>query len=198
MDRHPFLSSSASALPRSVWWASLLALTGALAVGCDQADPQFPEYHKGYQPTQPIAYSHKLHAGDLKIDCKYCHFGAEQGKHAGVPPVNVCMNCHKLIKAKSPEIVKIHEAAKSGRSIEWIRIHKLPDYVSFDHSRHVNRGVACQTCHGPIEEMEVVKQWNTLAMGWCINCHRDYTAAPPDHMKDKNINASLDCSGCHH
>ncbi len=174
------------------------AICSLLATGCDQIDAQLPEYNKGYQPVQPIAYSHRLHAGDLGIECKYCHFGAEQGKHAGVPPVNVCMNCHKLVKPDSPEIKKIHEAYKSGASIEWVRIHKLPDYVSFDHSRHVNRGVACQTCHGPIQEMEVVKQQNTLAMGWCVNCHRDYTANPPAHLAHKKINASLDCSGCHH
>ena len=182
-------------------WVVRLALVtlaaGALG-GCDQIDAQIPSYHKGYQPVQPIKYSHKLHAGDLGIECKYCHFGAEKSRHAGVPPVNVCMNCHKMIKPNSPEIKKIHEAFESGKSIEWIRIHKLPDFVAFDHSRHVNRGVACQTCHGPIQEMEIVKQQNTLAMGWCVNCHRDYTANPPDHLKDKNINATLDCSGCHH
>lgn len=179
--------------------ASVLVALAALALsGCDQVDPQIPSYHKGYQPTQPIAYSHKLHAGDLGIDCKYCHFGAEKSKHAGVPPVNVCLNCHKMVKPDSPEIKKIHEAYNSGKSIEWIRIHKLPDFVAFDHSRHVNRGVACQTCHGNIQEMEVVKQENTLAMGWCVNCHREYTRHPPAHMADKNINATLDCSGCHH
>ena len=181
--------------------ARLLIACGVLllaGVGCYRVDAQLPGYHKGYQPVQPINYSHKLHAGDLGIDCKYCHFGAEKSKHAGIPPVNVCMNCHKLVKTDSPEIKKIHEAYNSGKSIEWIRIHKLPDFVVFDHSRHVNRGVACQTCHGKVQNMEIVKQENTLAMGWCVNCHRDYKANPPAHLKDKNLNPTIDCSGCHH
>lgn len=175
--------------------ALLIALQMA---GCDSIDRQIPSYHKGYEPTQPINYSHRLHAGELGIDCKYCHFGAEKGRHAGIPPVNVCMNCHKVVKTNSPEIKKIKKAYDSGESIKWVRIHKLPDFVAFDHSRHVNRGVDCKTCHGPIHEMDVVRQYNTLAMGWCLNCHREYTRNPPPHLKDKNINAKLDCASCHH
>ena len=175
-----------------------ISVLAVLSTGCDQVPNQIPSYHKGYAPVQPINYSHRLHAGELGIECKYCHFGAEKSKHAGIPPVNVCMNCHKLVKPNSPEIKKIHEAYNSGKSIEWVRIHKLPDFVAFDHSRHVNRGVACQTCHGKIQEMEVVKQANTLAMGWCVNCHRDYKDNPPPHLKDKKLNPSIDCGSCHH
>jgi hypothetical protein len=167
-------------------------------VGCDMTDRQLPSYHKGYEPTQPIPFSHRLHAGEMGIECKYCHFGSEKGRHAGIPPVNVCMNCHKTVKTNSPEIKKIKKAYESGESIKWVRIHKLPDFVYFDHSRHINRGVNCKTCHGPVQEMDVVRQYNTLAMGWCINCHRDYTRNPPPHLKDKNINAKLDCAGCHY
>ncbi len=178
--------------------SALLLLCLSMLAACDATERQLPSYQKGYEPAQPINYSHRLHAGELGIDCKYCHFGAEKSRHAGIPPVNVCMNCHKTVKVNSPEIKKIKKAYDSGESIKWIRIHKLPDFVYFDHSRHVNRGVDCKTCHGPIHEMDVVRQYNTLAMGWCVNCHREYTRNPPPHMQGKNINAKLDCASCHY
>lgn len=178
--------------------AAITLMVSCTFLGCDGIPRQAPGYQKGYEPAQPVAYSHRLHAGELGIDCKYCHFGAEKSRHAGIPPINVCMNCHKTVKTSSPEIQKIAKAAETGESIQWIRIHKLPDFVYFDHSRHVNRGVKCQTCHGPVEEMEVVRQHSTLSMGWCVNCHRDYTRNPPEHLKDKNINAKLDCANCHY
>lgn len=148
---------------------------------------------KGYAPVQPIAYSHKLHAGDLKIDCKYCHSTVEYSKQASIPSLNTCMNCHKGVQNKSDatgdemskEIKKIYAALdydpeKSGadafgpnpRPVKWTRIHNLPDHAYFNHSQHVTVGkLQCQTCHGPIEKMEVVQQWSTLQMGWCIDCH---------------------------
>jgi DNA-directed RNA polymerase subunit RPC12/RpoP len=179
--------------------ALLLAVTLG---GCDWIDEhmdyQLPGWNKGYAPKQPIPYSHRLHAGELKIECQYCHHGAEKARHAGIPSVNVCMNCHKMVKTDSPHIKKIHAAYESGKSIEWVKIHNVPDFVHFDHSRHVNRGVACQTCHGAIETMEVVAQANTLSMGWCVNCHRKYKDDPPEHLKDKNLNPSIDCSACHY
>ncbi len=134
---------------------------------------------KNYQPDQPIKYSHKLHAGEMKIDCKYCHLGVEKGKQAGIPPVNVCMNCHKAVGQTvngtgAEEIQKIRDAYEQNKPIEWVRIHNLPDHVYFNHSQHVKAGkIACQTCHGKIEEMEVVKQNAELSMSWCINCHRE-------------------------
>ncbi|MES2621284.1 MAG: c-type cytochrome [Bacteroidota bacterium] len=143
---------------------------------------------QGYQPTQPIKYSHALHAGKHKIDCQYCHSTAYKGKHANIPSVNTCMNCHKQV-TKGPlygteEIAKIYEAvgwdpysktySKPQKPVEWVRIHNLPDHVYFNHSQHVNAGkVQCQTCHGPIETMEEVYQYSPLSMGWCINCHRN-------------------------
>lgn len=142
---------------------------------------------QGYQPTQPIRYSHALHAGKHKIDCQYCHSTAYKGKHANIPSINTCMNCHKNV-TKGPqygteEIAKIYEAAgwdpttqtysKPQKPVEWVRIHNLPDHVYFNHAQHVNAGkVECQTCHGPIETMEEVYQYSPLSMGWCINCHR--------------------------
>lgn len=149
---------------------------------------------KGYAPTQPIAFSHKLHGGELKIDCKYCHSTVEESKSASIPALNTCMNCHKGVQLTdkyngeiSPEIKKIYKAldynpeAKPGEEygknpspIRWVRIHNLPDHAVFNHSQHVKVGkLQCQNCHGPIEKMEKVQQWNTLQMGWCIDCHRN-------------------------
>lgn len=148
-------------------------IDGLYAIGVQQ----------GYQPKQPIAFSHKLHAGKYEIDCKYCHTGAMKGKQANIPSPNMCMNCHVQIKRGSPEIAKIYAAigfdsvtsSYTGKQkpIEWVRIHNLPDLAYFNHSQHVNvGGIQCQTCHGPIEEMDVVKQYSLLTMGWCIDCHR--------------------------
>ncbi len=135
-------------------------------------------HSKSYQPEQPIAFSHKLHAGINQINCLYCHAGAEKSKTAGIPPVSTCMNCHKGVQAGqsdagTAEIKKIYAAYDNEKPIEWTKIHNLPDHVYFNHSQHVVVGkVACQTCHGPIQEMDQVYQFSSLSMGWCINCHR--------------------------
>ena len=145
---------------------------------------------QNYQPEQPIAFSHKIHAGDNGIDCNYCHYTARLSKHAGIPSLNVCMNCHTYINEGTltgkEEINKIYAAIGfdpntrtyipdyEQKPVEWIRIHNLPDLAYFNHSQHVNvAGVECQTCHGPIEEMDEVYQYSKLTMGWCINCHRE-------------------------
>lgn len=143
---------------------------------------------QGYQPEQPIKFSHKLHAGTNKIECQYCHTSADKSKHSNIPSMSTCMNCHKVInkgpKYGTSEIAKIYKAAdfnidtktygNNPKPVEWIRIHNLPDHVYFNHSQHVTVGkVACQTCHGPIQEMEEVYQYAPLSMGWCINCHRN-------------------------
>lgn len=176
----------------------LFALVFSVAIGgCDHTDVNPPGYNKGYKPLQPISYSHKLHAGDLKMDCKYCHFGSETSKRAGVPPLSVCMNCHKAVKADSPQIKKLAEYYAKGEPVPWIKVHNLPDYVTFDHSRHVGKGLACQTCHGQIQEMPEVYQYTNLSMGWCVNCHRDYTKNPPPELKDRHLFATTDCTGCH-
>ena len=187
-----------------------------------------PGNHQGYEPVQPIAYSHRLHAGELQIPCLYCHFGAEKSKHAGIPPANVCMNCHKFVTAPfgairhedelaqkegrrprrliSPEIQKIYTAlalndslqfdpAKHLIPIQWMQIHKLPDFVYFDHRPHVAAGVECQKCHGAVQTMERVRQQEDLSMGWCVNCHR---AVNTDGVAGKNVNAPTDCSACHY
>ena len=139
---------------------------------------------QGYAPTQPIAYSHKLHAGELKIDCQYCHFNVSRGKFAGVPPMSVCIGCHKQVATDKPEIQKLlaidekgsyfdaDGVEKTGGVVHWNRVHKLPDHVYFSHEWHAKAGVACQTCHGPVEEMVKVRQVSPLTMEWCLDCHR--------------------------
>lgn len=147
--------------------------------------------HTGYQPVQPIKFSHQLHAGINKIDCQYCHSGAYSSKHASIPSLNVCMNCHNYVTASekydgktSPEIMKIYNAldynedtkvyGNNTKPVEWIRIHNLPDLAYFNHSQHVSvAGIECQKCHGPIQTMEEVYQYSPLTMKWCINCHRE-------------------------
>lgn len=187
-----------------------------------------PGVQQGYEPVQPIAYSHRLHAGELQIDCQYCHSGVETSRHAGIPAASVCMNCHKFITAPlgavraeddlaqkenrrarevvSPEIAKLYTAFGLGQDrqpaaagevqpIEWVKVHNLPDYVYFDHRAHVNVGVKCQTCHGPVETMERLRQAEDLSMGWCVNCHRDATE---NGVAGQAVNASTDCVTCHY
>ncbi len=129
---------------------------------------------QGYQPTQPIAFSHKLHAGEHQINCAYCHTSVYKGKSANIPSANICMNCHSQIKTESPEIKKIYRAIERKQPVQWVRVHNLPDLAYFNHSQHTQvAGLQCQTCHGPIQNMEVVYQYSALTMGWCINCHRE-------------------------
>jgi len=172
---------------------------------------------QGYQPVQPIHYSHRIHAGDNGIDCKYCHSSARTSKHSGIPSLNVCMNCHKSIYEVAPEtlaegaaigvdynaeIKKLYAAVGwddtaqkyTGKSqpVKWVRIHNLPDFVYFNHSQHVSvAGVQCQTCHGPIETMEVVEQFSPLTMGWCIDCHRTTNVNTMDNAYYTKIHEEL-------
>lgn len=199
-----------STLRSVVIWLFILVATketidGAYSIGIQQ----------GYAPKQPIAYSHKLHAGQYKIDCNYCHTGVNKGKSATIPAANICMNCHGVIKKESPEIQKIYTAIEQNRPIEWIRVHNLPDLAYFNHAQHVNVGnIQCQTCHGEIEKMEVVEQRSSLTMGWCIDCHRKTEVNTKDnayydklvalHKKESkeplrvaNI-GGLECSKCHY
>lgn len=148
-------------------------------------------YNNNYEPTQPIPYSHALHAGKLGIDCKYCHTTSEVSRHASVPSLNVCMNCHIQVRQfqgkPSANIDKLVDAYSNNTPIAWQKVHLLPDHVKFDHSRHVKAGKTCQQCHGEIQTMDVVKQNADLSMGWCVNCHRQ-----PEN------NASVNCGTCHY
>ena len=121
-------------------------------------------------PTQPIPYSHELHAGKLKIDCKYCHTAVEASRHAAVPSLDICMKCHLNVQVRTeaqPYIEELQSAYNEGRSVAWQKVHLLPDHVKFNHAAHIRAGKDCQTCHGPIEQMPQVYQWSDLSMGWC-------------------------------
>jgi cytochrome c3-like protein len=162
---------------------------------------------QGYGPAQPIAFSHKLHAGDNKIACLYCHYGARTSRHAGIPAPSVCMNCHSLLEKQTVAIERIKEAVQVERPIlAWVKIHNLPDFVYFNHSRHVSKGVACQKCHGAVETMERVQQVAPLTMGWCLDCHREHAGVPTATLKRAALRLSqlpplatgLDCVSCHY
>jgi len=170
---------------------------------------------QGYEPVQPIHYSHRIHAGDNGIDCKYCHSSARVSKTSGIPSLNVCMNCHKSISEVAPEtlaegteygvdynaeIQKLYEAVGwdgtgytgDSKPVKWIRIHNLPDFAYFNHSQHVVvGGIECQTCHGPVEEMEIMYQHAPLTMGWCINCHRETDVKVKDNAYYTKIHEEL-------
>jgi hypothetical protein len=142
----------------------------------------------GYQPAQPVLYSHKLHAGTLGMDCRYCHFTVEKSTFAAVPPSQVCMNCHTQIRKDSPKLGLVRESFANGTPVQWIQIHKLPDFVHFNHSVHINAGVGCFSCHGRIDQMEVVHQAEPLSMSWCLNCHRE----PERHLRPKDKITKMD------
>ena len=161
--------------------------------------------HQGYMPEQPIKFSHKLHAGTHQIQCEYCHSGVTKSKNAWIPSVNVCMNCHKYIEQGpqygKDEIAKVRAAYDNNEPIEWVRIHNLPDHAYFNHAQHVVvGGQQCQTCHGPVEEMEVVYQYSTLGMGWCIECHRETKVKDLGKETDFTVEdmGGLDCMRCHY
>ena len=121
---------------------------------------------------QPIQFSHERHVGGNGIDCRYCHTSVEESSFAGIPPTRTCMNCHSQIFASSPFLEPVRESFRSGRSIQWNRVHDLPDFVYFDHSIHVNKGVGCTTCHGQVDRMPLMWQETSLQMEWCLDCHR--------------------------
>lgn len=147
----------------------------------------------GYEPEQPIHYSHRLHAGELGIDCRYCHTQVDSGAHSNIPATQTCMNCHSVIQKDSPEILKLRESYANNEPVEWEKVHQLPDYVYFNHSRHVNSGVSCVSCHGRVDQMEVVRQEKPLSMSWCLDCHRD--PAPNLRPKDKVTDLSWEPNG---
>ena len=174
----------------------------------------------GYAPEQPVPYSHALHAGELGIDCRYCHNTVEQSSHAAIPPTETCMNCHAAVRPKSSKLAPVRQSFATGEPVAWTKVHDLPDYVYFNHSAHVMRGIGCVSCHGRIDQMEVVYQHEPLSMGWCLDCHRapeQHLRPPADVVKmdwqppdgqdrvaygsklrqENNINPSTDCSTCH-
>ncbi|MFL5805835.1 MAG: cytochrome c3 family protein [Roseiflexaceae bacterium] len=130
-------------------------------------------------PDQPVPFSHQLHAGGLKIDCRYCHAGVEVSAAAGIPPTQTCMTCHSQIKTDSAALAPVRDSWQTGQPVAWNRVHDLADFVYFNHSIHVAKGVGCSTCHGRIDQMAKVQQVEPLTMGWCLNCHR----APEQYIR---------------
>ncbi len=175
----------------------------------------------GYMPEQPIPFSHRVHAGELGLDCRYCHNTVEETQHAAIPPTQTCMNCHAQIHPQSENLQPLFESYETGMPIKWVRVHDLPQYSYFNHGAHVTRGVSCVECHGRVDTMDVVYQHETLSMGWCLDCHRN----PDPHVRNpalvtqlewgidmsdaekiansinwretNNLNPSQDCSTCH-
>ena len=139
-----------------------------------------PKYTRvGYQPQQPVNFPHDVHAGQLGIDCRYCHSFVEVAAHSNVPTTQVCMNCHSQVQKENPKLAPVRESWATGKSIEWVQIHKTPDYVYFNHSAHVNRGVSCVRCHGRVDKMPVVYHAEPHSMSWCLDCHR----APEEQVR---------------
>ena len=172
----------------------------------------------GYRPTQPVPYSHKLHVGDLGLDCRYCHASVETSAVANLPPTQTCMNCHTTVKKDSALLTPIRDSIASGRPMRWVRVHEVPDYAYFAHNAHVTAGIGCVTCHGRVDEMETVTLMKPLSMGWCLECHRNpHPSRRPvsevTNMKwtpprdpavlatlldgQRKVNPPTDCSGCH-
>ena len=203
-------------------------LFGSLALANRLKGYPLPGDQQGYEPVQPIAFSHRLHAGEVQTSCLYCHYGAEKSRHAGIPPSNVCMTCHRFVTAPQKDLLaEILEARKSKRAprpivsselrklydalaldgklepdpgkkpepIAWVKVHNLPSFTCFDHRSHTRAGVACQSCHGPIETMDRVAQVSDLSMGWCVKCHRETSRTG---INGKPVKPSIDCATCHY
>ena len=178
--------------------------------------PEFTDV--GYRPEQPIDYSHKLHAGELGIDCRYCHTSVETSQEAMIPPTQTCMNCHSVVDTESEKLELVRDSWNQNKPIEWVRVHMLPDYAYFDHSIHLTAGDGCASCHGRVDQMEKVMQVEPLSMSWCLDCHRnpenhirpadqitnmDWEPSDNHHeivskyIKDRNISPPEDCTACH-
>jgi menaquinone reductase, multiheme cytochrome c subunit len=197
------------------------AVVGLLAVGGAGlfAYISYPTViETGYSPVQPVPYSHKTHAGNLGMDCYYCHSTVYKAAYAAVPATETCMNCHTKVKTDSPRLEKVRQSYATGEPIRWVQIHKLPDYVYFNHQVHVTAGVSCVSCHGRIDQMIEVKQEKPLNMAWCLDCHRnpapnvrpaeyvtkldwvpdrDPTEIGREIIAAKHLNPPTNCSGCH-
>lgn len=180
-----------------------------------------PKYTRvGYAPVQPVPFSHALHAGQLGIDCRYCHSSVERSWYANIPTAQTCMNCHDQIKTTSPLLAVVRRSYETGAPVPWVQIHRTPDYVYFNHAIHVNRGISCVECHGRVDQMDTVREVKSLAMGFCLDCHRDpaahvrpldevtnlgWKASSPEaqlamgrkFVHDWKINPPQTCYGCH-
>ncbi len=196
----------------------LILLGGAATAGINYY--LTPKYTRvGYQPVQPVAFSHDIHANQLGLDCRYCHNGVEKSWFSNIPSANTCMNCHSIVLKESPKLEPIRKSFETGEPVPWVQIHKTPDYVYFNHAVHVNRGVSCVECHGQVNHMEEVYHAKPLSMSFCLDCHRnpekalrdpkdvfnlDLVIDPEKQVSDGKkfahdwkVNASQNCSACH-
>ena len=197
-------------------WVNLLVLGAPVYLVALIAYGVTPEAIRiGYQPDQPVPYSHALHAGELGIDCRYCHSVVERSPKAAVPPAGVCMNCHSTVKKDADTLLPIRQAFAENEPVHWTRVTDLPDYVYFNHQAHVNAAVGCESCHGRIDQMVRVYQAKPLTMQWCIECHKDptpylrdpskvtqmgYQFGAQDHeviQKKNDVKPPINCSTCH-
>ena len=198
---------------------ALLIIIGTITAGATYY--LTPKYARvGYQPVQPVPFSHTLHAGELGLDCRYCHNHVEQSGHSNVPATSTCMNCHNQVQVLSEKLQPVRDSFASGEPIPWVQVHKVPDYVYFNHSVHVNRGISCFECHGQVNQMDEVRHEKSFSMAFCLECHRnpEEKLRPLDQitnldwrpeseeaqldfgnkMKEHwNINPPTSCSGCH-
>lgn len=170
--------------PKTANILPLMSLAGALFGGVFLIfivwyyfSPEFTDV--GYAPEQPVPYSHEIHVAKLGMDCRYCHTTVEVSKHANIPATQTCMNCHNMVRTDALTLLPVRESWATGAPIEWVNVHVLPDYAQFSHAVHVNNGVGCETCHGRVDRMPLVKQTAPLTMKWCIDCHRD----PAPHLR---------------
>ncbi|MST95292.1 MAG: cytochrome C [Pedosphaera sp.] len=210
--------------PKWTNWLPLKIAVGAVLVGTAATAGSWyyltPKYSNvGYQPVQPVAFSHAIHAGQLGMDCRYCHSAVEKSWYSNIPTASTCMNCHNQVLKDDPKLALVRESAATGKPIPWVQIHKVPDYVYFNHSVHVNRGVSCVECHGRIDKMDEVRQVEPLSMTFCLDCHRhpEKHLRPPDKITDLGwqvdpktqkqngekfkhdwkVQSSQNCSACH-
>jgi len=196
--------------------AILLALGATGAVVGYLVHPK--QLETGYTPAQPVPYSHKLHAGNLGMDCLYCHYTVDKSNYAAVPMTETCMNCHVRVKEKSPKLQIVRDSYATGQPVPWVKVHRLPDYVYFNHQAHVGVGVSCVSCHGRVDQMVEVRQVQPLTMAWCLDCHRNPAPniRPVEYVtkldwkpegnpaelgakliQAKNIKPPENCSACH-
>lgn len=191
---------------------------GGLLWGLAQVNRSSYVTWAGVAREQPVPFSHRHHAGELGIDCRYCHTGVEVSSSAGIPPTETCMNCHSQIWSDSPMLEPVRASYRSGESIQWVKVHDLPDFVYFNHSIHVSKGIGCATCHGRVDRMNLMWQESSLQMEWCLGCHRDPVPyvrprsrvfdmrwSPPSDQATQGaelvraygIHGRQDCSTCH-
>ncbi|MCS7091046.1 MAG: cytochrome c3 family protein [Verrucomicrobiota bacterium] len=177
----------------------LMILVGLLLVGGGVVAGVWyyftPKYTRvGYQPLQPVAFSHKVHVDQLGLDCRYCHHDVERAWFSNIPASSTCMNCHNQVLKDDPRLALVRESVATGRPIPWVQVHKVPDYVYFNHAVHVNRGVSCVECHGRVDQMDEVYHAKPLSMAFCLDCHRDPASflRPLDKVTDLAWRWSVD------